>query len=50
MAKNKFNYFDAFERIAEYACKEAKMLNVILQDFSPDNLIDQVVKIHEIEN
>lgn len=50
MAKEKFNYFDAFERIAEYACKEAKMLNEILNNYSPDAAYDWVTKIHEIEN
>ena len=50
MPKAKFNYFDAFERIAEHACKEAKMLNDILNNYSPNDLAEQIVKLHEIEN
>ena len=50
MPRIKFNYFDAFERLAEYACKEARMLNDILKNFSPADLSDQLVKMHEIEN
>jgi uncharacterized protein Yka (UPF0111/DUF47 family) len=50
MSRIKFNYFDAFERIAEFACKEAKTLNTILNDFSPEALPEQVGKVHEIEN
>lgn len=50
MPKIKYNYFDAFERIAEYACKEAVMLNDILRNFSPETIGEQVKIMHEIEN
>lgn len=50
MPKLKFNYYDAFERIGEYACKEAEMLNKVLRNYSPDEISDWVVKVHEVEN
>lgn len=50
MARIKFNYFDAFERLGEYACKEAEMLNSILNNYDPETLSYQVKKVHEIEN
>ncbi len=50
MAKDKFNYFDAFENIAEYACKEAKMLNEILSNYNPETAQEWVSRVHVIEN
>ncbi|MDR2035196.1 MAG: DUF47 family protein [Coriobacteriales bacterium] len=50
MAKIRFNYFDAFEHIAQCACREARMLNEIMTDFSHADLPEQLVKMHEIEN
>lgn len=50
MPKIKFNYFDAFERIAEYACKEAEMLERVLQNYDPDEVSEWVRKVHELEN
>ncbi|MDR1358325.1 MAG: DUF47 family protein [Coriobacteriales bacterium] len=50
MPKIKFNYFDAFERIAEYAYKEATMLNGILSNYEPEQMDDQVQIVHAIEN
>ena len=50
MPKIKFNYFDAFERIAEYGCKIAELHNAILKNYSFEDLLDQVKKVHDIEN
>ena len=50
MPKIKFNYFDAFERIGEFACKEAAMLTAILKDYSPEEMEHHVAAVHEIEN
>ncbi|MDR2672043.1 MAG: DUF47 family protein [Coriobacteriales bacterium] len=50
MAKIRFNYFDAFERMAEYACKEAELLHQIYRDFSPETVVGNLAKMHDIEN
>jgi uncharacterized protein Yka (UPF0111/DUF47 family) len=50
MPKIKFDYFDAFERIAEFACKEAELLRQIYTDFNPETLLENLTKAHEIEN
>ncbi|MDR3136655.1 MAG: DUF47 family protein [Coriobacteriales bacterium] len=50
MAKSKFNYFDAFERLAEYACKEAELLHQIYRDFSPETVAESLQRMHELEN
>ncbi len=50
MSKIKFNYFDAFERIGEFACKEAAMLNSILREYDPKKMGEHVQIVHEIEN
>ena len=50
MVRIKFNYFDALERIGDYACREAKMLNEIMTNFSPEILAEKVAEIHELEN
>lgn len=50
MVKLKYDYFDAFERIAEYASQEAELLNNVLNNFSPDKLRGWIEEIHEIEN
>ncbi|MGI6106143.1 MAG: DUF47 domain-containing protein [Raoultibacter sp.] len=53
MAKKskKFDYFDAFERQAELAVKEAKLLIKTIEDFSPDTNMEKVLeKAHVIEH
>jgi uncharacterized protein Yka (UPF0111/DUF47 family) len=50
MPRIKFDYFDAFERTAEFACKEAELLHKILSDFDADDLLENLQKAHAIEN
>jgi uncharacterized protein Yka (UPF0111/DUF47 family) len=50
MAKIRFNYYDAFERIADCAVREAQMLKEIFSNFSPSELAVMAEKMHEIEN
>lgn len=50
MPRIKFNYFDAFERLAEFACKEAVMLNDILRSYNLEEMDENVRIVHEIEN
>ena len=50
MAKGKYDYFEAFERIADLACQEARTLEAAMQDFNPDAIFDQMNAMHQIEN
>lgn len=50
MSRIKFDYFDAFERLAKHACVEAEMLNSIIKNYSPQELPDELIRMHEIEN
>ncbi|MCL1879811.1 MAG: DUF47 family protein [Actinomycetia bacterium] len=50
MAKDKFDYFDAMMNQGKFALQEAQMLTMILNDFDPNTLPQQVEAMHEIEN
>lgn len=48
--KNKFDYFDAMDRIVGYALEEAEQLQDILNNFDPDKVFDQMNDMHKIED
>ena len=49
--KQKFNYFDAFERQADLACQEAELLIEIIEQFrTSEALLDDIKRAHEIEH
>ena len=50
MPKIRYDYFDTFERLAEFACREAEMLVEIVRDYDPDKLPEQLTRMHELEN
>ncbi|MDR3307817.1 MAG: DUF47 family protein [Coriobacteriales bacterium] len=50
MPKIRFDYFDAFERLTEFACKEAKMLVDIVREYDPDAVHDQLTVMHALEH
>lgn len=48
--KQKFNYFDAFEKQADLACQEAELLIEIIENFTTsDTLLPDIERAHEIE-
>ena len=50
MAKVKDSfYFDSFDQSAQYALKASTMLNELMHDFKPDELKEQIARMHEIE-
>ena len=49
--KQKFNYFDAFEKQADLACQEAELLIEIIENFTTsDTLLPDIERAHEIEH
>ena len=49
--KQKFNYFDAFEKQADLACQEAELLIEIIENFTTsDTLRPDIERAHEIEH
>lgn len=49
--KEKFNYFDAFDRQADLACKEAALLIEVIENYrSSDDLESFLIRAHEIEH
>ncbi len=48
--KGKFNYFDCFTRMAEFANREAELFAQVVADFDPDKLDDYRAAIHENEH
>ncbi|MCL1846939.1 MAG: DUF47 family protein [Coriobacteriia bacterium] len=51
MAKReKFDYFSALERHAGFSSQEARLLVEVLENFDPENLLEKVDAMHEIEN
>jgi predicted phosphate transport protein (TIGR00153 family) len=50
MAKQRFDYFDAFNRQAELGCEISRKLHEVFRDFTPDPVLDQLNQMHEIEN
>ena len=51
--KNRFDYFDAFQRQAELACQEAAALVGLLEDFHPEKedwVRSKLSEMHAIEN
>lgn len=51
--KNRFDYFDAFEKQAAFACKEARALVALMEDFHPDQpewAKQRLAEMHAIEN
>ena len=50
MAKIKDSfYFDSFDQSAQYALKAATMLNDLMHDFKPEELREQITRMHGIE-
>jgi predicted phosphate transport protein (TIGR00153 family) len=50
MAKDKNYYFNALANQASFAQKGAQKLVSILENFNHENIMDQLVEMHEIEN
>jgi uncharacterized protein Yka (UPF0111/DUF47 family) len=50
MAKIRFDYFDAFERLAGHACNSAAKLHEILRDYTSVGIDDDLAEMHVIEN
>lgn len=50
MAREKFDYYSALERQAEYAREEAHMLIEVFKDFDPETLPEKIEAAHAIEN
>lgn len=51
MAKEKFNYFDAFEQLTQYAVQEADLLIDIIENFeASDKIHDKLQEVHNIEH
>jgi len=48
--KQSFNYFNGFVDLAEFACQSAVLVDIILNDFSQEQLPQQMEKIHELEH
>lgn len=51
--KNRFDYFDAFERQTSLACKEAKALVGLFEEFHPEDEAwgrERLAEMHAIEN
>lgn len=49
MAKNTYDYFDAFIKTAEYACEASQILSSFFGRFKKNEVQDYVVKIHNLE-
>lgn len=50
-SKSKLDYFDAFKRQAEYACKEAELLCEVVDNFTTAEAIEQYLpRAHDIEH
>ena len=47
---NNFNFYEGFERLANYSYEAAQMLNKILDNFNSKSLDERVKEIHVIEN
>lgn len=50
MAKKKTPYFDDFIKMAEVSCRAAAFLKGALTDFQPDQLAQQCIDMHHMEN
>ncbi|MGI6220304.1 MAG: DUF47 domain-containing protein [Coriobacteriales bacterium] len=50
MAKDKFDYFKAFEEITELCCQEAATLLDSMKTFDPSRMFDDMNDLHRIEN
>ncbi|MDO4590717.1 MAG: DUF47 family protein [Slackia sp.] len=49
--KQKFNYFDAFEKQADLACQEAELLIDIIENFTTSEALrDDIARAHDIEH
>lgn len=46
----KFDYFKAFQRQAELACKEAELLERVFKSYAPDQLREILAEAHTIEH
>lgn len=49
MAKNTYDYFDAFIKTAEFACEASQFLSSFFSGFKKDEVQGYVGKIHDIE-
>lgn len=47
---NNFNFYEGFERLANYSYQAAQMLNKTLENFNSKSLDERVKEIHIIEN
>lgn len=50
MQKNEFNYFKILREMVEGSMAAATLLNEILNDYKPEELIDRMRQMHEIEH
>lgn len=50
MAKNSFNYFDAFKEMVEGSMAAASLLDEILNNYDPQDLLARMSSMHEIEH
>ncbi len=48
--KGKFNYFDCFVRMADFANREAQLFEKVVTEFNPEQLDDYRAAIHENEH
>lgn len=48
--RDRFDYFDAFERLAEFSCREAAMLVKIIREFDATSVREQLDIMHELEH
>ena len=50
MAKDRFDYFKAFEEITALCCQEAETLLESMKTFDPNRMFDDMNALHLIEN
>lgn len=48
--REKYNYFDEFVKIAEYAEKSSNILNDLMSDFTTERLNNSAEEIHKLEH
>lgn len=47
---NKLDYFDYFNKIAEFACEQAKFLHKTLKDYDDSKLLNSISTMHDYEH
>lgn len=48
--KDTYNYFDEFIKMAEYIVESAEILNNALKDYNNESLLENINKVHTLEN